>query len=183
MRAHALKLNRQLALPQSEQAPFELQPPKLPGRKASKPAGHLKVVSNNPAKVSRTHSRRKAASIHSDELLAKRRARTDRSTSEEIAELDGYKATPILNFTPAPDADESAAGRVDLVHRWETDKRYYEVRIERDLWGIETLLVAHGGKGTRLGAMRVVAAGFGQVRDAYQAIKRRREAHGYRFVS
>lgn len=44
------------------------------------------------------------------------------------------------------------------------------------------LLATNGGKGTRLGMMRVVAAGQ-QIDEALQAIERRREAHGYKRVA
>lgn len=112
--------------------------------------------------------------------ITRSRAKADMSDAERLAELDGYRATPILSFKPA--ATPLANGASEIVRRWETDKRYYEARIELDMFDTPILLVANGGKGTRLGMMRVIAAGD-QIEDALQAIARRREAHGYRLVS
>lgn len=105
-------------------------------------------------------------------------AKADRSAPQRQADLDGYLGSPVLSF--APPTYEPAAK--DLVRRWETGKRYFETRIERDIFNTPILLAANGGKGTRLGAMRVVAVGE-QIPEALQAIARKREAHGYRLVS
>lgn len=105
------------------------------------------------------------------------KARADRSSQEKLAELDGYKATPILSFPATADNEISC-----LTKRWETRLRYYEIRIEKDIFGTPVLMATNGGKGTKLGMMRVVAVGA-QIKEALDAIVRRREAHGYKLVS
>jgi hypothetical protein len=40
--------------------------------------------------------------------------------------------------------------------RWETDSRYYDVRLSQDLFNDWVLLVSRGGKRNRLGALRTI---------------------------
>jgi hypothetical protein len=102
-----------------------------------------------------------------------KKAPADLTQADRLADLDGFTPSPLLNYEPAGPGHQ--AGKVC---RWETEKRYYEARIELDMFETPILLAANGGKGTRLGMMRVVAAGQ-QIEEALQAIERRREAHGY----
>lgn len=119
-----------------------------------------------------THQPRSRA--HNRDAPRQRRAKADRTNMERLAEVDGYTPSPLLSFRPAPKGQTITPG----VRRWETKKRYYEARIELDMFGTPILLAANGGKGTRLGMLRVIAAGD-QIEQALRAIERRREAHGY----
>jgi hypothetical protein len=40
--------------------------------------------------------------------------------------------------------------------RWETDSRYYDVRLVQDLFNDWVLMVSRGGKRNRLGALRTI---------------------------
>lgn len=62
--------------------------------------------------------------------------------------------------------------------RWETPNRYYEARVERDLFGESILLAINGGKNSHRGMARVVAVGDG-IPPALASIAKRRRAHGY----
>lgn len=106
-----------------------------------------------------------------------RKAPADQTSADRLADLDGFTPAPLLNYEAA--GPDHQAGKVC---RWETEKRYYEARIELDMFETPILLATNGGKGTRLGMMRVVAAGQ-QIDEALQAIERRREAHGYKRVA
>lgn len=127
-------------------------------------------------------TRTKAASGHArprktEQAGRRTKPKADRSQADRLADIDGFTPSPLLNYEAAGPGHE--AGKVC---RWETDKRYYEARIELDMFQTPILLAANGGKGTRLGMMRVVAAG-NQIEQALRAIERRREAHGYVRVS
>jgi hypothetical protein len=62
--------------------------------------------------------------------------------------------------------------------RWESNNRYFEVRIQTDLFGQRILTVANGGIGNRLGNIRVVAVD-GDIDLAVHQLGRRRLAHNY----
>lgn len=64
--------------------------------------------------------------------------------------------------------------------RWETATRYYECRVYEDLFGQSVLMAANGGKGSRLGMTRIVAAGQAQIATALAEIEATRLRHGYR---
>lgn len=64
------------------------------------------------------------------------------------------------------------------VRRWETIDRYYEARIDVDLFGHIVLTTINGGIGNRLGQVRVVAIDT-EVSSAMQKIAKRRLARGY----
>lgn len=64
--------------------------------------------------------------------------------------------------------------------RWETATRYYECRVYEDLFGLPVLAAINGGKGSRLGMVRIVAAGRAQVRQALAEIEAARLRRGYR---
>jgi hypothetical protein len=123
-------------------------------------------------------ARKKGSRAHQREAARPTPAKADRTSLQRLAELDGYTASPLLSFRPTPPGQSIPPG----VRRWETSKRYYEARIELDMFGTPILLAANGGKGTRLGMLRVIAAGE-QIEQALQVIERRREAHGYVRVS
>lgn len=108
--------------------------------------------------------------------ITAKKALADQTEAERLADLDGFTPTPLRHYEV--DGPGHLAGKVC---RWESEKRYYETRIELDLFETPILLATNGGKGTRLGMVRVVAAGQ-QINDALQAIERRRQAHGYRRV-
>lgn len=110
--------------------------------------------------------------------MPERRTRSTKTKDELQAELDGYTPSPVLSYKPAVQLNGHVAGEV---HRWETSRRYFEARIELDMFQTPILMVANGGIGTKLGMLRVVAAGE-QIDKALQDIERRREAHGYRKV-
>jgi hypothetical protein len=66
------------------------------------------------------------------------------------------------------------------LRRWETETRYYECRIYEDLFGQSILVAANGGKGLRLGMVRVVAVGQEEIDQALCEIAATRLRHGYR---
>lgn len=77
---------------------------------------------------------------------------------------------------PAPISAQAA-----LHQRWETPIRYYTLVVQRNLFGDWELVRAWGGRGTRLGAMRVdPAASFDEASSLMDAETRRRERRGYR---
>lgn len=65
--------------------------------------------------------------------------------------------------------------------RWETPVRYYTLVVQRNLFGQWELVRAWGGRGTRLGAVRVdPAASFDEASSLMDAESMRRERRGYR---
>lgn len=106
-----------------------------------------------------------------------KKASADQTEADRLAEIDGFTPSPLLSYEPAGPVHQAGT-----VCRWESEKRYYETRIELDLFETPILLAANGGKGTKLGMMRVVAAGQ-QINEALMAIERRRTAHGYKRVT
>lgn len=65
-----------------------------------------------------------------------------------------------------------------FLRRWETKNRYFEVRVEEDMFETAILTAINGGKGARNGMVRVVAAGQ-QIAETLRDIQKRRLAHGY----
>lgn len=63
--------------------------------------------------------------------------------------------------------------------RWETATRYYECRVYEDLFGLPVLAAINGGKGSRLGMTRIVAAGQAQIDAALGEIAAARLRRGY----
>ncbi len=63
--------------------------------------------------------------------------------------------------------------------RWETATRYYECRVYDDLFGQPVLMAVNGGKGSRLGMTRIVAAGQAQVDAVLGEIAAARSRRGY----
>ena len=72
---------------------------------------------------------------------------------------------------------DSSAPRA-IVRRWETVDRYYEARVEIDLFDQCILTTINGGLGNRLGNSRVVAVDD-QVAPMLTTIEKLRLAHGY----
>jgi hypothetical protein len=69
--------------------------------------------------------------------------------------------------------------------RWERerDTRYYEVFVERDLFGDLVLTRVWGRKGSALGGMkRLPLASLGEARSALAVVARRRAQHCYERV-
>lgn len=68
-----------------------------------------------------------------------------------------------------------------LQQRWETPERYYTLVVQRNLFGEWELVRAWGGRGVRLGAVRVdPAADFGEAAAMMAAEAERRKRRGYR---
>lgn len=67
---------------------------------------------------------------------------------------------------------------VQAIRRWETEQRYFEIRIYEDLFGQRVLEAINGGLRSKLGMTRVVAVGD-QIEAAVREIERRRSGHGY----
>ena len=68
--------------------------------------------------------------------------------------------------------------------RWETDTKYYEVRLVQDLFDDWVLMVAHGGKQSRLGALRTIyVVSEEQGRRKIEMLKKVKTRHGYVRVS
>lgn len=74
-----------------------------------------------------------------------------------------------------------------LTVRWEklTDKgvRYYEVRIQQDLWGGWVLTKIWGRRGTQLGSMaHTPCQSYQTALDELDAVRTRRQRRGYNLV-
>ncbi len=68
--------------------------------------------------------------------------------------------------------------------RWETDTRYYQARLGRDLFGQLIIHRCWGGKGTRLGGMATdLFDTEDEVQKALQALAKVRARRGYRLVA
>lgn len=67
---------------------------------------------------------------------------------------------------------------VQAIRRWETEQRYFEIRIYEDLFGQRVLEAINGGLRSKLGMTRVVAVGD-QIEAAVREIEKRRSGHGY----
>lgn len=70
------------------------------------------------------------------------------------------------------------ADEASLRRRWETSDRYFEVRVQIDLFGQRVLTAINGGLGNRLGSCRVLAVND-EIEDAIRTIERRRLSHHY----
>lgn len=71
-----------------------------------------------------------------------------------------------------------------LFSRWERDTRYYELRLQQDLWGDWLLIMVWGGKGTALGQIRrELCPSYANGVSMYAASIRRRQQHGYIHVN
>jgi hypothetical protein len=64
--------------------------------------------------------------------------------------------------------------------RWETDTKYYEVRLVQDLFDDWVLMVARGRKQSRLGALRTIYV-FSEERGMkkIEMLEKVRTRHGY----
>lgn len=71
---------------------------------------------------------------------------------------------------------------LDLVARWETDSRYYELHEGTDLFGARVLLQVWGGKGSKRGGVRTVADTPEAIERVTREVARRRRRHGYREI-
>ena len=67
---------------------------------------------------------------------------------------------------------------VEFLRRWESNTRYFEVRVELDLFGCRTLTAINGGRGNRLGKCEVLAVNTG-IDEMIQDIEKRRAKHRY----
>lgn len=68
---------------------------------------------------------------------------------------------------------------VPVIRRWETASRYYETRIDVDLYDNQVLRKIWGGRSTKRGGQRVVAIGGESCRKALLAIEIERARNGY----
>ncbi len=67
-----------------------------------------------------------------------------------------------------------------LFSRWERDTRYYELRLQQDLWGDWVLTRVWGGKGTALGQIRrELCPSYAGGVSLYASSIRVREQRGY----
>lgn len=66
----------------------------------------------------------------------------------------------------------------DVCRRWESKSRYFEVRIEHDLFGQRILTAINGGLRSQLGHAKVIAVGR-DIEAAVREIEKRRLAHKY----
>lgn len=70
-----------------------------------------------------------------------------------------------------------------LFSRWERDTRYYELRLQQDLWGDWLLTRVWGGKGTALGQIRrELCQSYASGASLYASSIKVREQHGYALV-
>jgi hypothetical protein len=64
--------------------------------------------------------------------------------------------------------------------RWETDTKYYEVRLRRDLLHDWVLIVSRGSKTSRLGALRTIFVSSEEEGiQKIEALDKQRTRHGY----
>lgn len=71
-----------------------------------------------------------------------------------------------------------------LPSRWERDTRYYELRLQQNLWGDWLLTRVWGGKGTALGQIRrELCPSYGQGVSRYAESVITRGKRGYAQVS
>ena len=70
-----------------------------------------------------------------------------------------------------------------LFSRWERDTRYYELRLQQDLWGDWLLTRVWGGKGTALGQIRrELCSGYSDGLALYASASDKRMKRGYSSV-
>ena len=70
-----------------------------------------------------------------------------------------------------------------LFSRWERDTRYYELRLQQDLWGDWLLTRVWGSKGTALGQIRrELCPSYASGMCSYASSIKVREQHGYALV-
>jgi predicted DNA-binding WGR domain protein len=84
-------------------------------------------------------------------------------------------ALPVSNALSRKTPD---GGGETMQVRWETASRYYEVRLERDLLDDWVLLVARGGRWSRLGALQTIfvldeAEGLRKIEKLHKVRRRR----------
>ena len=71
-------------------------------------------------------------------------------------------------------------GRKWIRLRWETETRYYEAHVHRDLWGQWTVTRVWGGLGTaRGGSKETPCRSYADALGKLEEIRRRRGKHGY----
>lgn len=71
-----------------------------------------------------------------------------------------------------------------LFSRWERDTRYYELRLQQDLWGDWLLTRVWGGKGTALGQIRrELCEHYSDGLLRHKIAEAQREKRGYRLVN
>ncbi len=67
--------------------------------------------------------------------------------------------------------------------RWHRDTRYYEARVEQDLWGDWVLTRVWGRRGTPAGQVRHdPCSSYIEALERLDAVTRRRAAHGYALI-
>ena len=65
-------------------------------------------------------------------------------------------------------------------HRWETEQRYYEVLVTKDLFDNYVLITAWGGKYNKHAQVKTVAVGELQILSKLAQIQKARLLRGYR---
>ena len=67
-----------------------------------------------------------------------------------------------------------------LFSRWERETRYYELRLQQDLWGDWVLMRVWGQRGAALGQIRrELCSSYAIGESLYAESIKRREQHGY----
>lgn len=67
---------------------------------------------------------------------------------------------------------------IEIRRRWESSTRYFEVRVEMDLFGCRMLTAINGGRGNRLGKCEVLAVNTG-IDEMIKDIEKRRTKRKY----
>lgn len=75
--------------------------------------------------------------------------------------------------------NQATADRIHI--RWETDSRFYEADIHRDLFGNEVLEITWGGKRNGIGQRRCIATG-GAVAEALKRVLKERQRRQYKLL-
>lgn len=70
-----------------------------------------------------------------------------------------------------------------VYQRWESDTRYYEIRITQGLFGDPVLVKNWGGKFNRLGGMQTLVIGKEMIHIFLKDIKQERIRKGYECVT
>ena len=93
----------------------------------------------------------------------------------------GSPGEPPSVYSGLMDGTAPISTQAALHQRWETPIRYYTLVVQRNLFGQWELVRAWGGRGTRLGAVRVdPAASFDEASSLMDAESLRRQRRGYR---
>ncbi len=66
--------------------------------------------------------------------------------------------------------------------RWETDSRYYRVKVQKDLFGGLAVLCIWGGKNTKRGNFKLIQCqDYAELRQTVRKIAKTRKRNGYAF--